>query len=838
LASQRGTLSRRKITPELSLALNQADAVMRRKNQRVMTAEMLLLACVLSPDTEAHRLLRQFGQQNGYNWDMLVQDVERAANDRRPPKDEQFDFVTEQSKRASLGGELLVVLDDGLTLAETYADGRCSTAHALAVMTKIQVGTHWLLNRRGITEQLVLNAVIGPAAAGPVPSQLPKAKTLPYTPVFHRTRLESRLVNLLSMKSERNVILVGPTGVGKRSLVLGVGQLIVKGDGPFGLQSVVELDERKLLDDAVATVEAGISRARGGILFVPDIARFFGGLRADFREEAGNALQKAFISDEVVIIGTATEESHAKKLKDARVIVEHSQVLRVPPTTVDETVDILSAVKPKFESDYDLHIADHSLKETARLAGRYYTAKPLPGAAIDLLHRACANVKTSHRGRTEDSPASDNQLDPDDVMITASMLTGIPVNTMGADERNRYINMVTHLQQRIIGQETAVLALSRAVKMARVGLKDPKRPIGSFLFLGPTGVGKSELAKALAEFMFGTERALITLDMSEYMDASSVNRLIGSPPGYVGHEQGGQLTDAVKRQPYSVILFDEVEKANTKVFDTLLQVMDEGRLTSGQGETVGFSECVILMTSNIGGHHLADVRLGDEIPTNPDDESGSPAYHQDNIAKMLDAGFSDDELVTLFGADPTFALSRDDFDGEISKANIIDKLVELSGQKAQFDLLLELAEKYNPAKFAAHEPYFNWGVACQRAETELKAHFRPEFLNRLDDIIYFHPLNDDHLRRILELLLKKEAELLAGQSLTLQINDKAKSWLIEQNDHPEWGARPLRRLIQRHIREALAEYLLEKNPPPGTEMRVQVKSGRLQISQVKQRGKS
>jgi ATP-dependent Clp protease ATP-binding subunit ClpA len=370
--------------------------------------------------------------------------------------------------------------------------------------------------------------------------------------------------------------------------------------------------------------------------------------------------------------------------------------------------------------------------------------------------------------------------------------------------------------------------------MARVGLKDPKRPIGSFMFLGPTGVGKSELAKALAEFMFGTEQALITLDMSEFMEASSVNRLIGSPPGYIGHDAGGQLTDAVKRQPYSVILFDEVEKADRKVFDTLLQVLDEGRLTSGQGELVTFSECVILMTSNIGGHHLADVRLGEHLPGEGElDSDGDPLYFEDNIRQLLTEGFSDDELLALFGADPTFAIDPEELDASTDQAKIIDMLLAQARQKSQFDLLLELAQRYNAAKYEAHEPYFNWPVACARAGAELKSHFRPEFLNRLDEIIYFHPLNNDHLQQILRLLLKKEEALLAGQSLQLQVSDAAAGWLLAQNDHPEWGARPLRRILQRHIREPLAEYLLSENPQPGTIMKFQKSGKQLKIVQSK-----
>jgi ATP-dependent Clp protease ATP-binding subunit ClpB len=293
--------------------------------------------------------------------------------------------------------------------------------------------------------------------------------------------------------------------------------------------------------------------------------------------------------------------------------------------------------------------------------------------------------------------------------------------------------MVDHLHRRIIGQDEAVLALSRAVKMARVGLKDPKRPIGSFLFLGPTGVGKTELAKALAEFMFSTEDALITLDMSEYMDESSVNRLIGSPPGYVGHEAGGQLTDVVKNRPYSVVLFDEVEKAAVKVFDVLLQIMDEGRLTSGKGETVSFSECVILMTSNIGGRYLANTDMS-----------------------------------------------------------------QAAGQAA--------------------------------AQEALKEHFRPEFLNRLDDIIFFHLLTPENLADILALLLRKEEKLLAGRDLKFSMSDQAKTWLLAQNDHPEWGARPLRRIIQKHIREPVAEILLRQDPPPGAVVQIEVQNEVLSLT--------
>ncbi len=731
MASKRGTLSTKIPSQELSQALNQAASLMRRKNKRVLTTEMLLLAFVKMPDTEAHRLLRNFSKERGFNWADFEQDVERIAHERLA-RDVQFDFVADNRKRVALSEEMLIVLDEGLTVAKSRDEAWCNTAHALAVMADISVGTARLLNKLGITQRAVIDAMGKPSLASGATAvdHVALARAGQMTPVYFRDDLLRDLVNLLSMTSDRHVILVGPTGVGKRSLVFSLAQLIVEGKGPVDLKSVVQINEQALLDDAFASVQAGLRLARGGILFIPDIARFFGGFRADFPERAGNELQKAFFADDVVIVGTATEGRYNDRLSKATIIVDHSQVLKVSPVNVEEAAAILNVLRPTFQADYGLEIVDQSLTEAARLSGRYYTVEPLPGAAVHLLHRACALIKMSVSEGEQALVKSDNQLDPEDVMVAASLLTGIPVSKMGADERDRYANMVEHLHRRIIGQDEAVLALSRAVKMARVGLKDPKRPIGSFLFLGPTGVGKTELAKALAEFMFGTESALIALDMSEYMDDSSVNRLIGSPPGYVGHEAGGQLTDAVKKQPYSVVLFDEVEKASVKVFDVLLQVMEEGRLTSGKGETVSFSECVILMTSNIGSRYLSDPELGE-----------------------------------------AFARSA--------------------------------------------------------AEEALKEHFRPEFLNRLDDIIFFHLLSDQNLRDILDLLLRKEEKLLAGRDLHLELTDTTKTWLLAQNEHPEWGARPLRRLIQKHLREPIAEFLLKEDLKAGTTVKVEVKDEEL-----------
>lgn len=736
MASNRGTLSTKIPSPELAQILNQAAALMRVYNIPVMTPEILLLAMFKTPDAAAQQLLRNFSQERGFDWKDFERDVERAVSDQRwlrganaDLKDARFDFVTSANERVPLSEKMLVVLDEGLTLANQQGLAQCNSTQALAIIAGLGTRSDLALRKRGITAKAVQDALN--LSALPLDSTAP-AKSRPTATIYMRQDLLLKLVSRLTMAGKRHVILVGPTGVGKRSLVLALRQLIAEGKGPAGLKGVVPISEQALLTSPVEAVQQAVRQAQGGVLFVPDIARFFGGLRADFREDACNELQKAFFSDNVTVIGTTTPERFNERLSKATVVVEQSQVLHVPPATVDETIEILKMQRPALEADYNLTIAEASLVEAARLGGRYYTVRPLPSAAVHLLHQACAMLRMNPKMSVEAPVKSDNQLDPDDVMIATSMLTGIPVTNLGADERDRYVNMFDHLRKRIIGQSEAILALSRAVKMARVGLKDPKRPIGSFLFLGPTGVGKTELAKALAEFMFGTEDALLTFDMSEFMDESSVNRLIGSPPGYVDSQAGGQLTEAVKKRPYSVILFDEVEKASLKVFDVFLQVMDEGRLTSGQGETVSFSECVIIMTSNAGGRFLADPQLSE-------------------------------------------------------------------------------------------------AAARELAEQAVKEHFRPEFLNRLDEIIYFHSLSQEDMRQILDLLLRKEEKLLAGRNLHLEMTEGAKNWLLKQNDHPEWGARPLRRLIQKHIREPLADFLLKEEPPAGTIIKMQVKGKNLEF---------
>ena len=615
-----------------------------------------------------------------------------------------FDFIAQDGARVPLGDEMLELLDEGLSIAQARGEIWTGTEDALAAMCQKGISTAGLLQKRGITPTAMSSFLSDTALA--------------------RQSTTLDLVNLLNLARDRHVILVGPAGVGKRSLVQSLALLIAEGKGPRAVKSVVAIAEPALLANAERAIQAGRRKASGGILFLPNVHRFFGGvLQAEFHKAQAD-VQRAFLDDRAVVIGTATDADYQARLATNSTLSEHSHVLKVPEPGHDETVEILRVHKPHAEADYEITISDESLGVAATLAKRYLSGVMLPASALQLLHRACALLRMGAQPHLAFRPpaTSDTQLDAEDVMLAASLMTGVPVAKLGADERGRYAHMVEHLHKRIIGQDEAVLAVSRAVKTARVGLKDPRRPIGSFLFLGPTGVGKTELAKALAEFLFGDEEATVALDMSEYQQEHTVNRLIGAPPGYVGYESGGQLTDAVREKPYTVVLFDEVEKAHPRVLDILLQVMEEGRLTDGQGRTAIFSEAVIIMTSNLGSEYLTEPVLT-------------------NAAK--------------------------------------EQVMQL-----------------------------------------VKATLRPEFLNRLDEIILFHPLSQEQLRLILSLMLKKETKLLAARGVSLQVSEDARTWMLAQNEHPEWGARPLRRIIRRYLREPLADYLLAADPGPGAMVQV------------------
>lgn len=698
---------------ELSRLMTTAVSQLSTYRLKWLTPQLLLHIFLAEKESVAYQILQQLSKQRGFDWKDLVRRVEMMAQNA-PGRDAKFNFTDDFGKDAPLSEEMLVVIDEALTLAQAREELKAGSGHVLAAMAQQNVTTYAVLQRIGVTPSAVI-ALLGEVSKDGTPllyDFVDEAKKGRATAVFQREGLLRDLVSLLALAQKRHVILVGPEGAGKRTLAHSLGQLLAEGKGPGNLRSLVQMNEAALLENPLAAMRAGLRRASGGVLLVPGIERFFANrLHAPFPEQVNRELHKAILGNEQVVIGTTTPSQYDTLQADP-VIRQNTQRLEVPAASKEESLAILTFHKQRLEQEYEIEVTREGLETAVSLANQYIKTIALPAAAVQLADRSCALVRMVKQQHLANLPEvqSDGRLSPDDVMVAASQMTQIPIAKLSQDERGKYANMVDHLHQRLIGQEEAILAVSRAVKTARVGLRDAKRPIGSFMFLGPSGVGKTELAKALAEFMFGSEDAMLVLDMSEYQEEASVNRLIGAPPGYVGHEAGGQLTNFVRRKPYTVVLFDEVEKANERVFDVLLQVMEEGRLTDSQGQLATFSETVVIMTSNLG---------------------------------------------------------------------------------SQFMLVPVIGERERELVMA-----------------DVRSFFRPEFLNRLDDVILFHQLTRDNLAQILEIMLKKEAKLAAQQGIELEFTTEAKWWLLDQNKEPQYGARPLRRILARYLREPLANFLL------------------------------
>lgn len=726
-----GTLNPDLLSKDLDAVMNDAVVLKDQYKKPTLMPELVLLALLRRKDTAAARILETFKNTRGVDLEKLDRQTVLAVESRRD-QDGNLDFTARGNRLVPMSRQTIILIDDALTVANSKDEVRVDTDHALTVLAESTQSTSGILRQQGITPKAINDLLADNSTIirkdTTTQDYVAGAKSGNLRAVYFRENLLRDMINILTQAVNRHIILIGPDGVGKRTLAYSLALLMSEGKGPRNLASLVQVDETALLDSDQKAIRAGMNQARGGILFIPHIHRFFGGpIKAEFAK-ATPMIQKAFLSDDPVIIGTTTEQEYQQRLAGVTAISEHAQLLRVPEPSIEETIEILMVTKPHLEADYGLHIEDEAVKVAARLAKRYMASMPLPRSAEHLLHRTAAMVnmsKESHLAfKPAQSPNDTNNVDTEDVTLAASQMTGVPVSKLGEDERARYASMVEHLKERLIGQDQAVLAVSRAIKTARVGFKDPKRPIGAFLFLGPTGVGKTELARALAEFMFGSEDAMLPLDMSEFKDEASLNRLLGSPSGYVDSEAGGQLTERVKQQPYIIVLFDEVEKAHPRVLDILLQMIEEGRLTDGRGNTVSFSETVIILTSNLGSEVLAVPVITDEI--------------------------------------------RDE------------------------------------------------------AMEEVRTYFRPEFLNRLDEIIMFNALTEEVLSDILKLKLKKEVQLGAERGLKLEFTDAAAQWMLAQNNEPEYGARPLLRIIRRSVREPLADFLLRVNPPAGTEVRVDV----------------
>ncbi|MFM8529272.1 MAG: ATP-dependent Clp protease ATP-binding subunit [Ilumatobacteraceae bacterium] len=613
-------------------------------------------------------------------------------------------------------------------------------------------------------------------------TQLAREKKL--DPVIGRAREMERVMQILSRRTKNNPVLIGEPGVGKTAIVEGLAQKIVANDVPDTLRNkqLYTLDLGALVagsryrgdfEERLKKVLKEI-RTRGDIvLFIDEIHTLVGAGAAEGAIDAASILKPMLARGELQTIGATTLDEYRKHLEKDAALERRFQPVKVEEPTVAHTIEILKGVRDKYESHHRVTITDQALVAAANLADRYISDRQLPDKAIDLIDEAGSRLRIKRMTTPPDLKDMETRLnelqeakkkavedqnyeeasrlrdqekqlqaekatkeaeikasgvdlfdevDEECIAEVLSIWTGIPVYKLTEEETQKLLNMEAELHKRIIGQEDAIRAVSQSIRRTRAGLKDPKRPSGSFIFLGPTGVGKTELAKTLSEFLFGDESSLITLDMSEYMEKHTVSRLVGSPPGYVGYDEGGQLTEAVRRKPFSVVLFDEIEKAHPDVFNTLLQILEEGRLTDSQGRSVDFRNTIIIMTSNLGTQDLRKANVG--------------------FTKADEA---------------------------MSYARMRDKVMD-----------------------------------------SLKNHFRPEFLNRIDEVIVFHELAKSEVMQMVDLMLKRLTGQLESQGLGIELTPAAKEFLAEKGYDPQLGARPLRRAIQRLIEDALSEKILYK----------------------------
>ncbi|WP_249872518.1 ATP-dependent protease ATP-binding subunit ClpC [Oceanobacillus saliphilus] len=614
-------------------------------------------------------------------------------------------------------------------------------------------------------------------------------------PVIGRAKEIERVIQVLSRRTKNNPVLIGEPGVGKTAVAEGLAQQIIDNEVPETLRDkrVMTLDMgtvvagtkyRGEFEDRLKKVMEEIRQAGNIILFIDELHTLIGAGGAEGAIDASNILKPSLARGELQCIGATTLDEYRKYIEKDAALERRFQPIQVDEPTMDETIQILNGLRDRYEAHHRVTITDEAIEAAATLSDRYITDRFLPDKAIDLIDEAGSKVRlrsytippnlkeleqkleevrkekdaavqsqefekaaslrdSEQRFREElektkdewkeKQGQTDSEVTVEDIASVVSIWTGVPVSKLTKDESERLLNMEDILHNRVIGQSEAVDAVSKAIRRARAGLKDPKRPIGSFIFLGPTGVGKTELARALAEVMFADEDAMIRIDMSEYMERHATSRLVGSPPGYVGYEEGGQLTEKVRRKPYSVVLLDEIEKAHPEVFNILLQVLEDGRLTDSKGRLVDFRNTVIIMTSNVGA---SELKRNKYVGFNMGDEKQE---YKDMKSKVME---------------------------------------------------------------------------------ELKKAFRPEFLNRIDETIVFHSLEKKHMKDIVTLMLEQLKRRLKTQDLHLSLTDKAVDKIANEGFDPEYGARPLRRSIQKNIEDLLSEELLKENISKGQQIKI------------------
>lgn len=747
--------------------------------------EHLLMGIASEKDSAGGKILHSFG--------ITPEKIEQLLGGAHTSFFNRELYIAPRTKR---------VLELAAAEANELGNNYVGTEHLLLAILREGDGmTMSILERFGVTEdkmQKAFETVMNESGKGGDSAILgdlsdyaidlnERAKQGKIDPVIGRTNEINRVIQILSRRNKNNPVLIGEPGVGKTAIAEGLAQRIVENDVPEILKNchIISLNMSSMVagtkyrgefEERLKKVIEEVKKHPEWILFIDELHTLVGAGATEGSMDAANIMKPALARGELRCIGATTLKEYKKYIEKDAALERRFQPVKVGEPTNEETVQILQGLRDKYEAFHKVKIPDEAIKEAVRLSSRYITDRFQPDKAIDVIDEAAAkirmeassapkglkqkedelaniqkekeaavsaqnfekaavyrdqakklsdeieNLKKDWKGADQDHLA----VTPEDIAEVVAKWTGIPLQNLTQSDSERLLHLEDELHKRVVGQEEAVHAVAKAIRRARAGMKDPHRPIGSFMFLGTTGVGKTELAKALAECMFGSEKALIRFDMSEFMEKHEVSRLVGAPPGYVGYDEGGQLTDAVRKNPYSVILFDEVEKAHADFFNILLQVLDDGRLTDGQGRTVDFTNTVIIMTSNLGSTLLREHTKS----------MGFTAEHKE-------------------GETTNF---------EEIKGKIMDTV---------------------------------------------KRTFRPEFINRIDESIVFHPLTEDDLKKIVRLLMVKVEKKMDSMHVALKVSDKAFEQIIKDGTDVEYGARPLRRTIQREVEDAIAELILE-----------------------------
>ena len=815
-------MSENKFTPRAEEVLRLSQEAAEEMGHGYVGSEHLLLGLIREEEGIAHRVLSEYGVTDEMVCDVLQRSVGKGLSGAAPSQG-----LTPRAKS---------VVELAVSEAARMGSSYIGTEHLL--MGILREGGNMalrILRTMGVDPKKMYSSIVkklndtphtvtsGVSAANRESDKKNKAlaeftrdlteaaRTGKLDPVIGRDKEIQRVIQILSRRTKNNPVLIGEPGVGKTAIAEGLAQRIVAADVPEDLldKRVLSLDlsgmvagtkYRGEFEERIKNTINEVKKAGNVILFIDELHTIVGAGSAEGAVDAANILKPALSRGEIRVIGATTLNEYRKYIEKDAALERRFQPVTVGEPSPEATLEILKGLRDKYEAHHHLTITDGALEAAVRLSRRYINDRFLPDKAIDLMDEAASQVRMAaesaspdlkdleekiaalHREKEEAVTAQDfekaaqlrdiekdyqeqveierdkwrkqmsvsrGSVTEDDIAKVVAGWTGIPVTRLTQDESQRLLQLEKVLHERVVGQDEAVTAVAKAIRRSRVGLKDPKRPIGSFLFLGPTGVGKTELCKTLAEAMFGDENAMIRIDMSEYMEKHTVSRLVGSPPGYVGHEEGGQLTEKVRRKPYSVVLFDEIEKAHPDVWNILLQILEDGIVTDSQGRRVDFKNTIIVMTSNVGAKNItaADTPLG--------------------------------------------------FDG--------------SG---------EAAKRTEEERFARIK---------DAVMAELRQTFRPEFLNRIDEIIVFHQLTEENIRSIARRMLDTIGSRMAAQGITLQADDDAVAALAKDGFDARYGARPLRRTLQNEVEDVVAEQMLDGKLQSGDTAHVRLRDDKVVI---------